>query len=78
MLLPELRFIVTSSAELNQLDLHECRRRVIRIANAGDVFSAEVADCAVGLLIDVLRKISASNRYVRDGFWASRGDNSSS
>ncbi|CAN1157749.1 Glyoxylate/hydroxypyruvate reductase HPR3 [Linum perenne] len=73
-LLPELRFIVTTSAGLNQLDLHECRHRGMRIANAGDVFSADVADCAVGLLIDVLRKISASNRYVRSGAWASQGD----
>ncbi|KAL6124338.1 hypothetical protein ACLB2K_076851 [Fragaria x ananassa] len=29
---------------------------------------------AVGLFIDVMRKISASNRYVRDGLWATRGD----
>ncbi|CAI0467135.1 unnamed protein product [Linum tenue] len=72
--LPELRLIVTTTAGLNQLDLPECRRRGIRIANAGDVYSADVADCAVGLLIDVLRKISASNRYVKQGFWASKGD----
>ncbi|CAN1308326.1 Glyoxylate/hydroxypyruvate reductase HPR3 [Linum perenne] len=73
-LLPELRVIVTTSAGVNQLDLHECRRRGIRVANAGDVYSDDVADCAVGLLIDVLRKISASNRYVRSGGWACRGD----
>ncbi|CAL1397338.1 unnamed protein product [Linum trigynum] len=72
--LPELRLIVTTTAGLNQLDLPECRRRGIRIANAGDVYSADVADCAVGLLIDVLRKISACNRYVKQGFWASKGD----
>ncbi|CAI0470545.1 unnamed protein product, partial [Linum tenue] len=64
-LLPELRVIVTTSAGLDQLDLAECRRRGIRIASAGDIYSADVADCAVGLLIDVLRKISASNRYLR-------------
>ncbi|CAI0470543.1 unnamed protein product [Linum tenue] len=73
-LLPELRVIVTTSAGLDQLDLAECRRRGIRIASAGDIYSADVADCAVGLLIDVLRKISASNRYVKNGFWASKGD----
>ncbi|CAI0471994.1 unnamed protein product [Linum tenue] len=73
-LLPELRVIVTTSAGLDQLDLAECRRRGIRIASAGDIYSADVADCAVGLLIDVLRKISASNRYVKNGFWATKGD----
>ncbi|CAN1236671.1 Glyoxylate/hydroxypyruvate reductase HPR3 [Linum grandiflorum] len=73
-LLPELRVIVTTSAGLNQLDLLECRRRGIKIANAGDIYSADVADSAVGLLIDVLRKISASNRYVKSGLWPSQGD----
>ncbi|CAI0467129.1 unnamed protein product [Linum tenue] len=73
-LLPEVRVIATTSAGLNLLDLPECRRRGIKIANAGDVYSTDVADYAVGLLIDVLRKISASNRYVKQGFWASKGD----
>ncbi|VVA19375.1 PREDICTED: glyoxylate/hydroxypyruvate reductase [Prunus dulcis] len=29
---------------------------------------------AVGLLLDVMRNISASDRFVRDGFWVSKGD----
>ena len=32
---------------------------------AGDLFSEDVADMAVGLLIDVMRRISAADRYVR-------------
>ncbi|KDP28718.1 hypothetical protein JCGZ_14489 [Jatropha curcas] len=73
-LLPAVRVVVTTSAGLNQIDIPECRRRGIAIANAGDVYSADVADLAVGLLIDVLRKISASDRYVRQGLWATKGD----
>ncbi|CAN1157747.1 Glyoxylate/hydroxypyruvate reductase HPR3 [Linum perenne] len=73
-LLPNVRAIVTTGAGLNHLDLPECRRRGIKIANAGDVFSADGADYAVGLLIDVFRRISAGDRYVKDGFWASTGD----
>jgi hydroxypyruvate reductase 2 len=38
------------------------------------VYSADVADMAVGLLIDVLRKVSASDRYVRQGLWAAKGN----
>ncbi|XP_057978357.1 glyoxylate/hydroxypyruvate reductase HPR3-like [Malania oleifera] len=72
--LPSLRFIVTTSAGLNHIDLPECRRRGIAVANAGTVFSAEVADTAVGLLLDVLRKVSAANRYVRAGLWKISGD----
>ncbi|KAL3738694.1 hypothetical protein ACJRO7_020124 [Eucalyptus globulus] len=37
----------------------------------GDAYSEDVADLAVGLLIDVLRKVSASDRYVRRGLWSS-------
>ncbi|CAN0893397.1 Glyoxylate/hydroxypyruvate reductase HPR3, partial [Linum grandiflorum] len=73
-LLPELRVIVTTSAGVNHLDLLECRRRGIKIANAGDTYSAEGADCAVGLLIDVFRKISAGNRYVKSGLWSPIGE----
>nr|XP_023928506.1 glyoxylate/hydroxypyruvate reductase HPR3-like [Quercus suber]XP_023928507.1 glyoxylate/hydroxypyruvate reductase HPR3-like [Quercus suber] len=73
-LLPSLRLIVTPSAGLNHIDLDECRSRGIRVANAGNWNSEDVADVAVGLLIDLLRKISAADRYVKQGLWASTGD----
>lgn len=73
-LLPEVGVVVTTSAGLNQIDIPECRRRGIKIANSGNVYSADVADLAVGLLIDVLRKVSASDRYVRQGLWAAKGN----
>lgn len=72
--LPSLRLVVTTSAGVNHIDLSECRARGIAIANAGDVFSADCADYAVRLLIDVLRKISASDRCVRNGNWPTLGD----
>lgn len=71
---PSLRLVVTTSAGVNHIDLSECRARGITIANAGVVFSEDCADYAVGLLIDVMRKISASDRYVRNGNWATHGD----
>ncbi|XP_059651502.1 glyoxylate/hydroxypyruvate reductase HPR3-like [Cornus florida] len=73
-LLPSLKVIVTTSAGLNHIDLPECRRRGISIVNTGTIYSADVADVAVGLLIDVLRKITASDRYVRGGLWPIQGD----
>ncbi|CAN1299275.1 Glyoxylate/hydroxypyruvate reductase HPR3, partial [Linum perenne] len=54
--------IVTTGAGLNHLDLPECRRRGIKIAYIVDVFSADGADYAIGLLIDVLRRISGGDR----------------
>lgn len=73
-LLPSLQLVVTTSAGLNHIDLPECQRRGIAIANAGDVYSEDVADMAVGLLIDVLRKVSAADRYMRKGLWPTKGE----
>uniref|UniRef100_A0A5B7C3G1 Putative glyoxylate/hydroxypyruvate reductase HPR3 isoform X2 n=1 Tax=Davidia involucrata TaxID=16924 RepID=A0A5B7C3G1_DAVIN len=72
--LPALQIVVTASAGVNHIDLPECRRRGIAVTNAGTVFSEDVADIAVGLLIDVLRRISAANRFVRSGLWLTIGD----
>ncbi|KAL0302301.1 UNVERIFIED_CONTAM: Glyoxylate/hydroxypyruvate reductase HPR3 [Sesamum calycinum] len=66
---PLLRLVVTTSAGINHIDLVECRRRGISVANAASIFSADVADLAVGLLLDVLRRISAGNRFVKGGLW---------
>ncbi|KAI6706723.1 hypothetical protein NL676_009685 [Syzygium grande] len=72
--LPEARLVVTTSAGLNHIDLAECRRRGVAIACSGDAYTDDVADLAVGLLIDVLRKVSAGDRYVRRGLWSCRGE----
>ncbi|KAL7603902.1 hypothetical protein Lser_V15G15861 [Lactuca serriola] len=72
--LPELRFVLASSTGVNHIDLRECKRRGIVVANAGSTFSEDVADMAVGLLIDVLRRISAGNRFVKSAVWRREGD----
>ncbi|KAH7577819.1 hypothetical protein JRO89_XS01G0303800 [Xanthoceras sorbifolium] len=73
-LLPSLRLVVTASAGLNHINLPECHRRGITVTNSGNVFSDDCADAAVGSLIDVWRKVSAADRYVRQGLWMTRGD----
>jgi hydroxypyruvate reductase 2 len=64
-LLPSLRLVCTPSAGTNHIDLSECRRRGIQVASAGSIFSEDVADMAVALLIDVCRKISVADRFLR-------------
>lgn len=68
-----LECIVGTSAGFDHIDLAECRRRGIRVTSAGDSFSDDVADFAVGLFIDVLRRVSAANRFVRAGCWPVEG-----
>ncbi|TYI19498.1 hypothetical protein ES332_A07G168500v1 [Gossypium tomentosum] len=73
-LLPRLGLVVTTSQGINHIDLSECRRRGIAVAGAGTIFSTDCADSAVGLLLDVLRKVSAANRYVKQGLWSTQGN----
>ncbi|CAH8382464.1 unnamed protein product [Eruca vesicaria subsp. sativa] len=71
---PSLQLIVCTSVGTDHIDLPECKRRGISVANAGEAYSEDVADCAVGLLISVLRQIPAADRYVRSGKWVKSGD----
>ncbi|XP_059642289.1 glyoxylate/hydroxypyruvate reductase HPR3-like [Cornus florida] len=71
---PSVECVVGSSAGVDHIDVAECRRRGVRVTNAGDAFSEDVADCAVALLIGVLRRISAADRYVRAGLWHLKGE----
>ncbi|KAM7491319.1 hypothetical protein LguiA_034240 [Lonicera macranthoides] len=71
---PFLECVVGSTAGLDHIDLPECRRRNIRVTSAGEAYSEDVADYAVGLLIDVFRKVSAGDRFVRDGLWTVNGE----
>ncbi|KAK7382167.1 hypothetical protein VNO80_00905 [Phaseolus coccineus] len=64
-LLPSLRIIVTSSAGTDHIDLVECSRHSIQVVSAAADHAADVAEMAVGLLLDVMGKISAADRYVR-------------
>ena len=68
--LPELRAIVHYGVGYDATDVDEARRRGIAISNTPDVLNDCVADVAVGLVIDVMRGLSASDRFVRRGDWA--------
>ncbi|CAE5957287.1 unnamed protein product [Arabidopsis arenosa] len=71
--LPSLQLLVCTSVGIDHIDLAACKRRCLVITNAGNAFSDDVADCAVGLLLSVLRRIPAADRYVRSGNWAKFG-----
>jgi hydroxypyruvate reductase 2 len=71
---PSLRCVVTTGAGVDHIDLAGCARRGVAVAGAGKIFSVDVADHAIGLLVDVLRRVSAADRYVRAGLWPAQGD----
>ncbi|OEL19439.1 Glyoxylate/hydroxypyruvate reductase HPR3 [Dichanthelium oligosanthes] len=71
---PSLRCVVTTGAGVDHVDLAQCARRGVAVAGAGEIFSVDVADHAVGLLIAVLRRVSTADRFVRAGLWPAEGD----
>jgi lactate dehydrogenase-like 2-hydroxyacid dehydrogenase len=69
--LPALEAIVNFGVGYDATDVDEAARRGIVVSNTPDVLTDCVADAAVGLVIDVMRGLSAADRFVRRGEWAS-------
>ncbi len=67
--LPALRVISSFGVGLDKLDLDTARRRGIAVGYTPDVLNDCVADTAFALLLDVSRRISAADRFVRRGEW---------
>ncbi|MEY8876860.1 MAG: 2-hydroxyacid dehydrogenase [Leptothrix sp. (in: b-proteobacteria)] len=71
--LPNLRVISSFGVGLDKIDLAAAARRGIVVGYTPDVLNDCVADLAFGLVIDVMRGLSASDRFVRRGEWAAGG-----
>lgn len=67
--LPRLGAIVHFGVGYETTDVVRARARGIDVSNTPDVLTDCVADLAVGALIDVVRGMSAADRYVRAGGW---------
>lgn len=68
-LMPRLGAIVHFGAGYEATDVELARSRGVLVSNTPDVLSDCVADLAVGGLIDVMRGMSAADRFVRAGGW---------
>lgn len=67
--LPSLRVIANFGVGVDTIDLQAARERGVAVSNTPDVLTGCVADLAFGLLIDVARRLSAADRFVRRGDW---------
>jgi lactate dehydrogenase-like 2-hydroxyacid dehydrogenase len=72
--LPNLRAVINFGVGYDTTDVAQAAERGITVSNTPDVLNDCVADTAVALYLDVLRKISAADRYVRRGDWLSQGN----
>jgi lactate dehydrogenase-like 2-hydroxyacid dehydrogenase len=67
--LPKLGAVVNFGVGYDTTDVDAAAERGVAVSNTPDVLTDCVADTAVGLMIDVMRQFSASDRYVRAGRW---------
>lgn len=67
--LPELQMISSFGVGLDKLDLAAAKTRGIAVGYTPDVLNDCVADLAFALLLDVARRVSESDRFVRRGDW---------
>jgi lactate dehydrogenase-like 2-hydroxyacid dehydrogenase len=67
--LPKLRLIANVSVGYDGVDVPWCRAHGIEVTHAKGLNADDVADHALGLLIDGWRNIAAGDRVVREGRW---------
>ncbi len=72
--LPNLRAVVNFGVGYDTTDVDQAVERGIGVSNTPDVLNDCVADTAIALYLDVLRGISAADRYVRRGDWEAKGN----
>jgi lactate dehydrogenase-like 2-hydroxyacid dehydrogenase len=67
--LPALRAVMNFGVGYDTTDVATAKERGILVANTPDVLTDCVADTALGLTLDLLRGLSAAERFVRRGDW---------
>ncbi|WP_021595331.1 2-hydroxyacid dehydrogenase [Actinomadura welshii] len=67
--LPRLRVITSFGVGYDTIDVAAASARGVQVSNTPDVLNDCVADVAVGGLIDVMRRMTDADRYLRRGDW---------
>jgi len=67
---PELRFVVSCRAKPVNVDLDACTARGIPVATTPGRNAEVTADLAFALIMDTVRHVSASERWLRAGHWS--------
>jgi lactate dehydrogenase-like 2-hydroxyacid dehydrogenase len=67
--LPKLEIIANFGVGVDQIDLEAAKQRKIIVTNTPDVLNDCVADCAMALVLNTLRKFPQSEAYLRAGNW---------
>lgn len=67
--LPKLKVLSSFGVGLDKIDVPAAKARGVAVGYTPDVLNDCVADTAFGLLLDVARRMSEADRWVRTGAW---------
>lgn len=73
--LPVLKVLSRCGTGLDNVDLETANRLGIKVFSTPDAPSLAVAELTIGLMLDLLRKVSQMDREFRDGKWRKRMGN---
>ena len=71
--LPKLELIANFGVGVDQINLDDAKKRNIFVTNTPDVLNECVADTALALILNTVRKFPQSELHLRAGKWASGG-----
>ena len=66
---PRLKIVATGSVGFNHVDVAACTARGIVVTNTPDVLTEATADMGWTLLMATARRVTESERWLRDGKW---------
>ena len=72
--LPNLEIIASFGVGYDSVDANHAAKRGVMVTNTPDVLTEEVADTAIGLLINTVRELYAAEKWLRDGDWVKKGN----
>src|SRR3984885_8798428 len=71
--LPKLEIIANFGVGVDQIDLDHAKKRGIVVTNTAGALNDCVADCAMALVLNTLRKLPQADSYLRAGDWQEKG-----
>ncbi|MBA3448891.1 MAG: 2-hydroxyacid dehydrogenase [Pseudaminobacter sp.] len=71
--LPNLEIIASFGVGYDAVDARHAATKGVMVTNTPDVLTEEVADTAVGLLINAIRELPRAELWLRQGRWAGEG-----
>lgn len=71
--LPKLEIISNFGVGVDAINLDDAKKRGVIVTNTPDVLNEAVADVALALVLNTVRRFPQAEQYLRGGNWASRG-----